>query len=77
MYIFTHVKYHVISIRESSANHLTSQISQTLEWFFESLYSTKLELAGRHKMHDLGEACWFLVMEITCDQVAWTITIDQ
>ena len=28
-------------------------------------------------MHDLGEACWFLVMEITCDQVAWTITIDQ
>ena len=28
-------------------------------------------------MHDLGEAHWFLMMEITHDWVAQTITIDQ
>ena len=28
-------------------------------------------------MCNLGEAQWFLMMEITCDQTAWTISIDQ
>ncbi len=43
----------------------------------KQLLHMKAELAGRYKMHDLGEACWFLVMEITHDRVAQTITIDQ
>jgi len=38
IYLFTHVKYHMIPIWGSSPNHLTSQNSQTLERFFESLY---------------------------------------
>ncbi len=37
----------------------------------------KKELAGNFEMHDLGEVRWFLMMEITCDRVAHTITIDQ
>ena len=37
----------------------------------------KKELARNFEMCDLGEARWFLAMEITCDQVACTITIDQ
>src|SRR5258708_9977315 len=37
----------------------------------------KKELAGNFEMRDLGEARWFLVMEITRDRVARTITIDQ
>ncbi len=37
----------------------------------------KKELARNFEMHDLGEARWFLMMEITCDWVAHTITIDQ
>ena len=28
-------------------------------------------------MCNLGEVCWFLMMEITCDWVAQMITIDQ
>ncbi len=28
-------------------------------------------------MCDLGKAHWFLTMEITCDRVTWTISIDQ
>ncbi len=43
----------------------------------KQLAHTKSELARRYEMCDLGEAHWFLAMEITCDQVAWTITIDQ
>ena len=41
------------------------------------LAQAKSELAGKYEMHDLGKARWFLVMEITCDRVAWTISIDQ
>ncbi len=37
----------------------------------------KKELAGNFEMRDLGEARWFLTMEITHDQVAHMITIDQ
>src|SRR5258708_27066120 len=37
----------------------------------------KKELAGNFEMCDLGEARWFLAMEITRDRVAHTITIDQ
>ena len=36
-----------------------------------------MELARKYEMCDLGEACWFLVMEITHDWVAQTISIDQ
>src|SRR5258708_14947566 len=43
----------------------------------KQLACAKLELAGRYEMHDLGEAHWFLTMEITCDRVAQMITIDQ
>src|SRR5258708_10633202 len=43
----------------------------------KQLVCTKSELAGKYEMHDLGKACWFLAMEITCDRVARTITIDQ
>ena len=41
------------------------------------IMQAKAEIAGKYEMHDLGKACWFLVMEITCDQVAQTISIDQ
>src|SRR5260370_40838412 len=37
----------------------------------------KTDIAGKYEMCDLGEAHWFLVMEITHDWVAWTISIDQ
>ncbi len=43
----------------------------------KQLVHTKSELAGWYEMCDLGKAHWFLVMEITCDWVAQTITIDQ
>src|SRR5260221_12622424 len=43
----------------------------------KQLVRAKSELAGRYKMRDLGEAHWFLAMEITRDRVARTITIDQ
>ncbi len=43
----------------------------------DKLSQTKLELARCYKMCDLREAWWFLTMEITCDQTAWTISIDQ
>jgi len=36
-----------------------------------------VELARKYEMCDLGEACWFLAMEITHDWVAQTISIDQ
>ena len=38
---------------------------------------TKSELAGKYEMCNLGEACWFLTMEITHDRVTRMITIDQ
>ncbi len=41
------------------------------------IMQAKMDIAGKYEMRDLGEACWFLVMEITCDWVAWTISIDQ
>src|SRR5258708_7962746 len=41
------------------------------------IMQAKTDIAGKYEMRDLGEACWFLVMEITCDRVAWTISIDQ
>ena len=37
----------------------------------------KKEVAGIFEMCDLGEVHWFLAMEITHDQIAWMITIDQ
>src|SRR5258708_6736476 len=37
----------------------------------------KSELTGRYEMRDLGEVCWFLAMEVTCDRVNQSITIDQ
>ena len=43
----------------------------------KQLAHVKSELAGKYEMCDLGKACWFLAMEITCDQVARTLTIDQ
>src|SRR5260221_775770 len=43
----------------------------------KQLACAKMELAGKYEMHDLGEACWFLAMEITHDRVAQMITIDQ
>ncbi len=43
----------------------------------KQLTCAKVELARRYEMHNLGKACWFLAMEITCDQVAQMITIDQ
>src|SRR5260221_11468343 len=43
----------------------------------ENVVETKKELAGRYEMCNLGKAHWFLAMEITCDWVMWTITIDQ
>ncbi len=43
----------------------------------KQLACAKMELARKYEMCDLGEAHWFLMMEITCDWVAWTITIDQ
>src|SRR5258707_14315317 len=45
----------------------------TKQWIMRE----KKELAGIFEMHDLGKAKWFLMMEITCDRVAHTITIDQ
>ena len=41
------------------------------------MVETKKVLAGRYEMCNLGEAHWFLAMEITRDRVAQTITIDQ
>ncbi len=43
----------------------------------KQLVCTKLELAGKYEMCNLGEVHWFLMMEITHDRVARTITIDQ
>ena len=43
----------------------------------KQLVHTKMELARKYEMHNLGKVHWFLMMEITCDQVAQTITIDQ
>ncbi len=42
-----------------------------------NLVQVKSELARKFEMCDLGEACWFLAMEITHDWVARTISIDQ
>src|SRR5258708_590961 len=42
-----------------------------------NLAHTKKDIAGKYEMRDLGEAHWFLMMEITHDWVAQTITIDQ
>src|SRR5258708_2409199 len=42
-----------------------------------NLVQAKLELARKYEMCDLGKAHWFLTMEITCDRVTWTISIDQ
>ena len=41
------------------------------------IVQAKMDIAGKYEMCDLGKAHWFLAMEITCDQVAWTISIDQ
>src|SRR5260370_2973662 len=46
----------------------------SIKW---DMASAKKELAGKFEMHDLGEVHWFLAMEITCDQTAQTISIDQ
>src|SRR5258708_22281585 len=43
----------------------------------QRIVKEKKELARNFEMHDLGKARWFLAMEITCDRVARTITIDQ
>ncbi len=43
----------------------------------KNLVWMKSELAGKYEMCDLGEAHWFLAMEITHDWVARTISIDQ
>src|SRR5258708_377784 len=43
----------------------------------KNLVQVKAELARKYEMRDLGEACWFLAMEITHDQVARTISIHQ
>src|SRR5260221_7263248 len=43
----------------------------------QQIVREKKELAGNFEMCDLGEVRWFLMMEITCDRVAHTITIDQ
>jgi len=43
----------------------------------DTIMETKRRLAEKYEMRDLGEACWFLAMEITCDWVAQTITINQ
>src|SRR5260221_1634266 len=43
----------------------------------ERIACKKKEVAGIFEMRDLGEVHWFLAMEITCDQIAQTITIDQ
>ena len=37
----------------------------------------KKELTGCYEMRDLGEARWFLAMEISQDRVKRMITIDQ
>ena len=42
-----------------------------------SIVRRKKELSGRYKMCDLSKACWFLVMDITCDHVAQMSSIDQ
>ncbi len=41
------------------------------------LAQVKADIARKYEMHDLGKAHWFLMMEITHDRVAWTISIDQ
>src|SRR6266436_2653036 len=41
------------------------------------LAQVKVDIAGKYEMCDLGEAHWFLAVEITHDWVAWTISIDQ
>src|SRR5258708_21854380 len=41
------------------------------------LTQAKVDIARKYEMCDLGEAHWFLTMEITCDRVAQTISIDQ
>ena len=43
----------------------------------KNLVQAKVELARKFEMCDLGEAHWFLAMEITHDWVARTISIDQ
>ncbi len=43
----------------------------------QQIMREKKELARNFEMCDLGKVRWFLVMEITCDWVACTITIDQ
>ena len=35
----------------------------------ERIVEAKRELAGKYEMCNLGEVCWFLAMEITCDWV--------
>ena len=43
----------------------------------ERITHKKKEVAKIFEMHNLGEVHWFLAMEITHDQIAWMITIDQ
>jgi len=43
----------------------------------DTLVTVKEEIAGRYEMRDMGEAHWFLAMEITRDRTARTITINQ
>src|SRR5258707_222451 len=66
LYVYDSERFIVIYVDDLLVFTPQSQIAQV-----------KVELAGKYEMHDLGKAHWFLVMEITCDWVAWTISIDQ
>lgn len=37
----------------------------------------KNEIKKIYNITDLGDLCWFLGMEIKCDHVAYTISINQ
>src|SRR5258708_6620150 len=56
---------------------MTMKFSESSIYRQSRLVQVKVDIARKYEMRDLGEAHWFLVMEITHDQVAQTISIDQ
>src|SRR5260221_10834699 len=56
---------------------MTMKFSESSIYRQSRLVQVKVDIARKYEMRDLGEAHWFLTMEITHDQVAQTISIDQ
>jgi hypothetical protein len=66
--LYTHDKDHFILVYVDDL--LVFALRETVE-------KRKKEIAGRYEMRDIGEAHWFLQMEIIWDREARTITISQ